>query len=127
MADETPRTHLGFVVELARPVTHTDDDLVLGRYLDIDGRLLGEVILEDRQAERFLLLVPDDVVVLHVEAALENDHRVVSADRRAVLTFAAGEPVPPGVLREGERWDNGEVVAYAFASTEDAEAALAAD
>jgi hypothetical protein len=127
MADEAPRTHLGFHVELAHPASHADDDLVIGRYLDVEGRLLGEVVLEDRQAERFLLIVPDDVVVMHVEAALENDHRVVSADRRTVVTFAAGDPVPPGVLRDGERWDAGDTVAFAFGSTEEAEAALAAD
>lgn len=127
MDGEPPRTHLGFLVELAHPATHTDDDLVVGRYVDADGRLLGEVILEDRQAGRFLLIVPDDVVVMHVEAALENDHRVVSADRRTVLRFEAGEPVPPGVLREGERWDAGDAVAFAFGSTEEAEAALAAE
>ena len=126
MAD-APLTHLGFHVELAHPANHNDDDLVLGRYLDVEGRLLGDVILEDHQAERLLLVVPDDIVVMHVEAALENDHRVVSADRRTVVTFAAGDRVPPGVLRDGERWDAGDTVAFAFASTEEAEAALAAD
>lgn len=115
------RAHLGFVVELTRPVASQDADLLDGRYVDTNDELLGTVVLEPQTpARRFLVIVADDVVAMHVEAALESDHRTESRDRRAVLRYPTGAVVPPGVLEDGEAWSKDDGIAYAFASEEQA-------
>ncbi len=121
MAATTHGAHLGFVVEMVRPLSAADDDLTSGRYLDIDQQPLGDVIFERGQPRRrFLLIVPDDVVAMHVEAALESDDRTESRARRAVLRYAKGSAVPAGVVRNGESWETGGYVAYAFGSEDQA-------
>ena len=115
------RAHLGFVVELTRPVKAEDADLLDGHYIDMEDQRLGEVILETRTpARRFLLIVADDVVAVHVEAALENDSRTESRARRAVLRYPYGKIVPPGVLENGDAWKTNDYVAYAFVSEDQA-------
>jgi len=121
MANSTQRAHLGFLVELTRPVGRDDKDLLAGRYIDLHDKPLGEVILEDRSpTRRFLLVVMDEVVAMHVEAALENDHRTASRARRAVLRYPREAVVPPGVVRDGHAWAAGDDVAYSFVSEDQA-------
>lgn len=121
MPDTTQRAQLGFLVELSRPVCDDDKDLLARRYIDLYDKPVGEVILEDRSpTRRFLLVVLDNVVAMHVEAALQNDHRMTSRARRAVLSYPRDAEVPPGVLRDGDAWLAGDHVAYAFPSEEQA-------
>ncbi|MGE0598812.1 MAG: hypothetical protein AB7J35_03170 [Dehalococcoidia bacterium] len=115
------RAHLGFVVELNRPVADDDSDLLDGHYLDANGEHLGEIILESRRPpRRFLLVVEDEEVAVHVEATLESDHRTDSRARRAVLRYPTGADVPQSVREDGELWKTDEEVAFAFASEEQA-------
>ncbi len=124
MATVPHQAHLGFIVDLVRPASAADEDLTSGRYLDIDQQPLGDVIFERQQPRRrFLLIVPDSVVAMHVEAALENDHRTESRARRAVLRYSKGSEVPAGVVRDGDPWETGGYVAYAFGSEDQALAA----
>lgn len=121
MTTSTQPAHLGFLVELTRPVGSDDKDLLAGRYIDLYDKPLGEVILEDRSpARRFLLVVMDEVVAMHVEAALENDSRTASRARRAVLRYPRGAEVPPGVVRNGDAWTAGDHVVYSFGSEDQA-------
>ncbi|MCO5202749.1 MAG: hypothetical protein M9925_13710 [Chloroflexi bacterium] len=121
MANSTHRAQLGFLVELTRPLCDDDKDLLARRYIDIYDNLVGEVILEDQSpTHRFLLVVADNVVAMHVEGALQNDDRVASKARRAVLTYPWDTEVPPGVLRDGDAWPAGDHVAYAFPSEQQA-------
>ncbi|MEP7216302.1 MAG: hypothetical protein ABI782_08615 [Anaerolineaceae bacterium] len=123
----THRAHLGFLVDLARPLHHQDDDLVGGRFLDANGDFVGEVLLEGRNPpRRFLLVVEDDMPAMHVEAVLENDHRVAGAARCAVLRYGESATVPAGVSRDGDLWDSGAYKAFAFGSEEEARTAEAA-
>ncbi|MCA9822601.1 MAG: hypothetical protein R3C29_10745 [Dehalococcoidia bacterium] len=121
MANSAHPAQLGFLVELTRPVCDDDKDLLARRYVDIYDNLVGEVILEEqRPTHRFLLVVLDSVVAMHVEGALQNDHRMASRARRAVLTYTRDTEVPPGVLRDGDPWPAGDHVAYAFPSEQQA-------
>lgn len=121
MANSTHRAQLGFLVELTRPVCDDDKDLLARRYIDIYDNLVGEVILEERNPiHRFLLVVLDTVVAMHVEGALQNDHRMASRARRAVLTYPWDTEVPPGVVKYGDAWPAGDHVAYAFGSEDQA-------
>jgi len=121
MADSAIRAHLGFLVELARPASDDDTDLLGGRYVDSYAKPLGDVILEARSpTRRFLLIVSDSVVPMHVEAALEHDDRTESRARRAVLRYPKGATVPPGVVRNGDAWEGDDSVAYAFVSEDQA-------
>jgi hypothetical protein len=122
------RAHLAFLVDLARPLHHEDDDLAGGRYLDANGDHLGEAIVESGdQPLRFLLVVEDEMTAMHVESVLDSDHRVEGFARRAVLRYGDSERehVPAGVRRDGEPWDSGEYTAYAFASEDEARTAEA--
>lgn len=121
MTASMQQAHLGFLVELTRPVGRDDRDLLAGRYIDLYDKPLGEVILEDRSpTRRFLLVVLDQVVAMHVEAALENDHRTASRARRAVLRYPRGTEVPPGVVRGGDVWAAGDDIVYSFVSEDQA-------
>ena len=91
MVEIPDRAHLGFLVELSRPAGQDDTDLFDGRYVDLYDKPLGDVILEARRpARRLLLVISDEVAAVHVEAALENDHRAMSRARRAVLRYPVG-------------------------------------
>ncbi|MGE3074272.1 MAG: hypothetical protein AB7N24_13560 [Dehalococcoidia bacterium] len=115
------RAHLGFVVELNRPVVDDDNDLLEGQYLDANGEHLGEVVLESRRPpRRFLLVVEDEEVAVHVEATLERDHRTDARARRAVLRYPTGAVVPAEVRTEGEAWKTDDETAFAFSSEEQA-------
>lgn len=115
------RTHLAYLVDLARPLHHQDDDLNGGRYHDANGDSIGEAIFGIfEQNEQFLLIVDDDVAAVHVEAVLDADHRVEDFGRRAVMRFSQPSEAPAGVRQDGEEWLSGEYVAYVFGSEEDA-------
>ncbi len=121
MPNSTELSQLGYLVELTRAVCDDDKDLLARRYNDMYGNLVGEVILEERDPVlRFLLVVEDAAVAMHVEATLQNDTRMASRARRAVLTYPRDSEVPPGVLRDGDAWPAGDHIAYAFPSEQQA-------
>ena len=100
-----------------------DSDQIDGDYRDAEGDLIGRMILEQRRREEahaFLVIPEEDIPLLHVEAALESDHRVGSYDRVFVLLYRTGETPLEGVSEMGVRWDDGEVVAYAFETDDEA-------
>lgn len=120
----THRAHLGYVVDLARPLHHEDDDLAGGRFHDANGDSLGEVIFDTASPSlRFLLVVEDDMAAVHVEAILDADHRVESFAHRAVMRYGDRSEASAGIRDEGEAWESGEYVAFVFESEADARAA----
>lgn len=117
----THRTHLAYLVELARPLHHEDDDLNSGRYHDANGDAIGEAIFgRYDQSGRFLLIVDDAMSAVHVEAVLDADHRVEDFERRAVMRYGEPSEAPAGIREDGDAWISGEYVAYVFGSEEEA-------
>ena len=114
---------IAYRAALARPFEHGDTDLIDGHYRDPAGELLGRVILEQRrhEAPQAFLVIPEEAIPLvHVEARLEADPRAGGYDQVFALLYRAGEVVGRGVHELGERWDDGEIVAFVFESDEEA-------
>lgn len=109
---------------LVRPFHRdADSDQIDGEYRDSEGELIGRMILEQRRhepAHAFLVIPEEDIPLLHVEAALEADHRVGSYDRVFALLYRTGETPAKSVSEMGARWDDGEFVAFAFETDDEA-------
>jgi hypothetical protein len=103
------------------PLAHTGAPyLVEGIYRDREGKRIGPVFTNEDPPEEFLVLPDEEIPLVHVEAALDADHRVASYEQVVGLLFDPQERVPRGVDENGERWDNGELVVYTFESDEEA-------
>jgi len=117
-----PRT--AYLVRMSRPFRHEEDtDLIEGVYSDQEGEPLGAIILREQRGESpdtFLVVTASAVVAVHVEGCFEADHRVTSYERLAAVVYQPEDTPPPGVERDGERWDTGEEVVFTFESDEDA-------
>lgn len=112
---------IAYRAEFREPAAHTGAPyLVEGLYRDPEGEPIGPVFVHEDPPEDFLVLPDEGIPLVHVEAALEADHRLASYEQLVGLIFDPQEPVPPGVAENGERWDNGELVVYTFESDEEA-------
>lgn|GEM_PF-5320463 len=114
---------IAYRATLSRPFHHEDTDLIEGHYADVEGEPLGRAILEDRPHDPplgFLLIPEEDIPLVHVEARLEQDPRVAAYEQVVALLYRSEEQPVAGVREMGERWDDGEVVAYVFESDEEA-------
>ncbi len=101
----------------------TDSDMIDGEYRDGEGDLVGRLVLEQRRHEeaRAFLIIPEETIPLvHVEAALESDHRISNYEQVFALLFGPGESASRTVRETGDRWDDGELVAYTFETDEEA-------
>jgi hypothetical protein len=130
MPDGQPtRKHrrIAYRAQMSRPFKHAEDsDLIDGVYRDLDGRVIGPIIFAEPPHARpdVFLLVPDEALPLvHVEAALDADHRITAYEQVFGLLYEAGEQPAPAVAATGDRWDAGDLVVYTFESDEDALAA----
>ena len=100
-----------------------DSDMIDGEYRDGEGDLVGRLILEQRRheaARAFLVIPQEDIPLVHVEAALEADHRITGYEQVFALLYRPGEVPAKGVRETGDRWDDGELVAYTFETDEEA-------
>jgi hypothetical protein len=105
------------------PFKHEDTDLIEGVYRDREGDPLGRAILEQRRHEAplaFLVLPEEEIPLVHVEATLDADPRIGEYDQVFALLYGADEEPLAGVRDTGERWDDGELVVYAFETDEEA-------
>jgi hypothetical protein len=110
---------------MSRPFRHDiDHDIIDGVYVDQEGGTIGAIILpEERRRERpdtFLVVARPGVVAVHAEGALEADHRTVSYERLAALSYEPDVTPPDGVTREGVRWDAGDAVVFTFETEDEA-------
>jgi hypothetical protein len=94
--------------------------LVEGVYYDRRGGRIGPVFTNEDPPEEFLLLPDEELPLMHVETALDLDHRVSSYEQVVGLMFDPHEDVPEGIEENGERWDNGELVVYTFETDDEA-------
>jgi hypothetical protein len=100
-----------------------DSDMIDGEYRDGEGDLVGRLILEQRRheaARAFLVIPEEDIPLVHVEAALEADHRITGYDQVFALIYRPGEKPTRGVSEMGDRWDDGEWLIYTFETDEEA-------
>lgn len=114
---------IAYRASFARAFNHEDTDLIEGIYNDREGDPLGRAFLEQRRHEApqaFLLLPEESVPLVHVEATLEADPRVGSYDRVFSLLYRSEETPVREVREMGERWDDGELLVYAFETDEEA-------
>lgn len=101
----------------------SDSDMIDGEYRDLEGDLVGKLILEQRRheaARAFLVIPEEDIPLVHVEAALEADSRISGYEQVFALLYRPGEAPVKGVSDTGDRWDDGELVAYTFETDEEA-------
>lgn len=125
MTDDMSRKHrrIAYRVQLNRPFRHAEDtDIIDGVYGDGSNGPLGPILLPSGDHDRTALLIlpAEDIPLLHVEAAMDKDHRVESFEQVVGLLYDPGEPVSPGVRDTGDRWDAGDLVVYTFESDEEA-------
>lgn len=118
---------IAYRVTLSRPFRHdSDTDLIDGVYRDQEGDPIGQIMLDD-QPDRLLdtlLVIPlENLPLVHVEAALDADHRITGYEQVFALLYLADERALPEVREAGDRWSDGEYVAYTFESDEEALAA----
>ena len=114
---------IAYRATFGRSFDHEDTDLIEGVYRDPEGDVIGKVMLEQRrhEAPQAFLVIPEEAIPLvHVEAKLDDDPRVGAYDQVFALLYRADETPAKGVSDTGERWDDGELVAYAFESDEEA-------
>ena len=101
----------------------SDSDMIDGEYRDLEGDLIGQLILEQRRheaARAFLVIPNEDIPLVHVEASLEADSRISGYEQVFALLYRPGESAVQGVREMGDRWDDGELVAYTFETDEEA-------
>jgi hypothetical protein len=112
---------------MTRPLRLAEDsDLVDGAFLDNGGRVIGPLILAEpagRHPDSFLVIPDEDLPLVHVEAAFENDHRVSGYEQVIGLIYDRSETPSGTVAVTGDRWDGAEVVIYTFETDEDADEA----
>ena len=114
---------IAYRATFGRSFDHEDTDLIEGVYRDPEGDVIGKVMLEQRRHEApqaFLVIPEEEIPLVHVEAKLDDDPRVGAYDQVFALLYRADETPEKGVSDTGERWDDGELVAYAFESDEEA-------
>lgn len=118
------RPRIAYLVRMSRSFRHDEDtDLIDGVYVDQEGEPLGAIVLREQRGgppDTFLVVAAPGVVAVHAEGVFEADHRVTSYERLAAVVYPPEVTAPPGVERDGERWDTGEEVVYTFESDEDA-------
>lgn len=125
MTSDESRKHrrIAYRVQLNRPFRHSEDtDIIDGVYSDGTNGALGPILLPsgDHDGRALLVLPEEDIPLIHVEAAMDNDHRVDSFEQVFGLLYDPDEPVPGGVGGVGDRWDAGDLIVYTFESDEDA-------
>jgi hypothetical protein len=125
VASPAARKHrrIAYRVRMARPFRHSqDDDIIDGVYRDSDGGSIGLLIPAedgDTAPQAFLVVPNEDLPLVHVEAAFENDHRISGYEQVFGLVYDEGEAPAPGVAATGDRWD-ADVVVFTFESDEEA-------
>ncbi|MEO8541237.1 MAG: hypothetical protein ABI577_15965 [bacterium] len=100
-----------------------DSDMIDGEYRDSEGDVIGPMLTEQRrheEARAFLVIPNESIPLVHVEAALEGDHRVGGYEQVFALLYRPGETPVRGVHEMGDRWDDGELVAYTFETDDEA-------
>lgn len=116
-----------YQVEMRRPFMHSRDlDIIEGEYRDREGDLIGQLVMnEGGDDNTFLVLPEENIPLVHVEATLEADRRVVSYTQAVGLLYEPEETPVKGVRELGERWEAGDLVVYVFETDDDALAAQA--
>jgi hypothetical protein len=95
-----------------------DSDLIDEIYRDSEGDRIGPIFAKGHD---LLLILPDESIPLvHVEAALEADHRISDVEPLVVLVYEPDEQPARGVRESGERWESGDARLYAFATDDEA-------
>lgn len=109
---------VAYRLEFAHPISRepSDEDLFFGSYADPEGELIGQLVHSRHHPESTQgLLIPDETIPLvHVEAALEADHRVTGFDMVVALVYEADETPPAVVVETGDRWDAGGMHIFLF-------------
>lgn len=98
---------VAYRLEFTRPITRESaEDLFFGHYNDPEGDRLGQLVHRAHDpASTHGLLIPDESIPLvHVEAALEADHRISGYDMVVALIFEADETPPTVVVETGDPW-----------------------
>lgn len=114
---------IAYRASFARPFDHEDTDLIEGIYRDQEGDVIGKALLEQRRHEApmaFLVIPEEAIPLVHVEATLDADHRIGSFERVFALLYRSDQVPSSGVRDTGERWDDGELVVFAFETDEEA-------
>jgi hypothetical protein len=120
---------IAYRVELSRGITRdTGEDLFFGVYRDPEGGRVGRFLYRRHEAAPSCgLLIPDEAIpLMHVEEALDTDHRVSSFGMAIALIYRRGEQPHAGVVEMGERWDAGDLRIFLFEDDETAAAARSA-
>lgn len=109
---------VAYRLELAHPISkeRSDEDLFFGSYADPEGDHLGQLVhrAHDRASTQGLLIPEETIPLVHVEAALEADHRVTGFDMVVALVYEADEIPPAVVVETGDRWDAGGMHIFLF-------------
>lgn len=116
-----------YQAEMRRPFMHSRDlDIIEGQYVDREGDPIGRLLMtEGGDDNTFLVLPEENIPLVHVEATLEADRRVVSYTQAVGLLYEPEETPVRGVRELGERWEAGDLVVYVFETDDDALAAQA--
>lgn len=123
---EERHRQVAYRVDFSRPITRDrSEDLFFGDYTDPEGDRLGQLVhrAHDPGSTQGLLIPDESIPLVHVEAALEADHRVTSYDMVVALVYEAGEEPPTVVVETGDAWEAGGLRIFLF---EDDEAAAIA-
>lgn len=113
---------IAYRVEFWQPISKQAEDLCFGDYTDPEGDRLGKLLHRGHASgDTQGLLIPDEAIPLvHVEAALEADHRVTTWEMVVALVYTSGEQPPATVVETGDRWDSGELRIFLFDDDESA-------
>lgn len=115
---------IGYRLQMSRPFRHDEDtDLIDGEYRDSEGELVGALFTDETRSgevRALLVIPPEEIPLMHVEAAFEGDHRLTSYEQVVALVYRADEQPAPGVSQLGDRWEDGEWLIYTFESDDEA-------
>jgi hypothetical protein len=118
MTSELPTSErhrqIAYRVEFSGPITKDSEDLYFGHYADPEGDRLGQMLHRLPETTHGLLIPDESIPLVHVEAALESDHRVTTYGMVVALVYEAGAKLPPAVVETGDRWDTGGLHIFLF-------------
>lgn len=105
---------VAYRVRMNRPFRHSEDtDVIDGMFQDPEGVPIGPLIVAeslDTPPDTFLVIPDERIPLIHVEAALDQDHRIGNYEQVVGLIYDASEEPAGTVAADGDRWDGGDIV-----------------
>lgn len=112
---------IAYRVTFGEPSRHRrPPDMMEGLYRDREGDVLGRILVQEDPPEGFLVLPLEEIPLVHVEAQLEGDKRLSGYEQVFALLYEPSEEPAAGVAENGERWESGDLVVYAFETDDEA-------